>query len=339
MTTTDLERVTGDAPIALFAGATPGELIAAATDVANRFSDIVKQRRMFKRIGDRDHIQIEAWQTVGSLTGVFATEAGGVRELPWPNIEPVGAEPPPAGPEPDKNRKRNEWDEWKVADDRHKAWEHHGALLDARAIGRAFGFVAAFRAMKDGREIGWGEGRVDRTERTWVSRDDYALASMTQTRGQGRTYGAPLRFLVTLAGYDPTPPDEVDGTAATAPAADGAYGDAMVKLNERIAELEAALAATDAGERIQFAPDDSLTAAAAAAEQLIAFTTPPGVEFDGHRLVATLIRAFKYDDGLPETIARALRIFAWTLSDPRAQQQVFRADAPEPAAEEEGAPA
>jgi hypothetical protein len=153
---------------------------------------------MFKRIGDRDHILIEAWQTIGTLTGVFATEAGGVRELPWPDINQMVwvADEPPA------------------SDELHKSYEHHQAIVEAHTLGRAWGYAAAFRAVQNGREVGWGEGRVDRSERTWAGRDDYALASMAQTRGQSRALGAPLRFIVKLAGYEPTLPEEMPQDAA-----------------------------------------------------------------------------------------------------------------------------
>lgn len=203
-----LERVPH---VALFNGATPDDVTNMAGAVADRFSDIVKRQRMFKRIGDRDHILIEAWQTIGTLTGVFAVDDGrGVREIPWPEIVPwVEDEPPRPGAEP-RDRASDAWRDWKAADERRRNFEHNGALGAAYALGKTFGFVAAFRAVKDGKEIGWGEGRVSRSERTWVSRDDYALSSMAQTRGQSRALGAPLRFIVKLAGYEPTLPDEPD---------------------------------------------------------------------------------------------------------------------------------
>ena len=218
MSNTDLERAPES--VALFNGAvTPDEVIQAATAVADSFSDIVKRQRLSKRIGDRDHILIEAWQTIGSLTGVFAVECGGVRELPWPEIERlvwVADEPPLPGREP-RNRDSAEWQTWKGADELRKTFDHHQAIERAHGLGKAWGFAAAFRAVKDGREIGWGEGRVDRSERTWAARDDYAISSMAQTRGQSRTLGAPLRFIVKLAGYEPTLPDDDPPAAAGEP--------------------------------------------------------------------------------------------------------------------------
>ena len=218
--TAELERRPADG-VALFNGATPELRIAAAADIATRFSDIVKRQRMFKRIGDRDHILIEAWQTIGSMTGVFATESGGVRELPWPELDRLvwaADEPPITGPEP-RPKDSAEWRTWKQADELRRDFEHHQTIVNAHSLGRAWGYVAAFRAVNDGREVGWGEGRVDRAERTWAGRDDYAMSSMAQTRGQSRALGAPLRFIVKLAGYEPTLPDDMPQDAGREPTA------------------------------------------------------------------------------------------------------------------------
>jgi hypothetical protein len=219
MTSTALERVPEARPdVALFPGATAGEIITVAADVARQFSDVVRDRRMFKRIGDSDHIQIEAWQTIGALTGVVADE-GEVTELPWPQIGPLGAEPP-APPREPRDREAPAWREWKTADTIRRHWELHAALLDAQALGRAYGFKAAFRAAKHGAGVGWGEGRCTRGEASKVAQEDYALSSMAQTRAQSRALGAPLKFVVKLAGYETTPAEELDGAAPSpAPAA------------------------------------------------------------------------------------------------------------------------
>jgi len=183
---------------ALFNGASPADVTVAATEAANQLADVIKQRRLYQHIGNRDHVLIEGWQTLGTLVGVFAVKDGGVRELPWPILAPLGEEP----------------EDPRTA--AHQAWEQHRGLLVQRDFGRAYGFSAAYRAVKDGREVGWGEGRCERSEKTWTDREDYALSSMAQTRGQGRTLKQPLGFLVHLAGYSSLPAEEAAEPAATA---------------------------------------------------------------------------------------------------------------------------
>lgn len=190
MSTAVVERT--EQPVTLFNGASPADVTVAATEAANQLADVIKQRRLYQRIGSRDHVLVEGWQTLGALVGVFAVKDGGVRELPWPILAPLGEEP----------------EDHRTA--AHQAWQQHRALLAQRDLGRAYGFSAAYRAVKDGRDVGWGEGRCERSESKWLDRDDYALASMAQTRGQGRTLKQPLGFLVHLAGYAATPAEEAD---------------------------------------------------------------------------------------------------------------------------------
>jgi hypothetical protein len=61
----------------------------------------------------------------------------------------------------------------------------------------------------DGRVVGAAEASCTRSEQTWKSRDDYALRSMAQTRATSKALRGPLGFIVTLAGYEATPSEEM----------------------------------------------------------------------------------------------------------------------------------
>jgi hypothetical protein len=61
----------------------------------------------------------------------------------------------------------------------------------------------------DGRTVGAAEAMCSKAERTWKSRDDYALRSMAQTRATSKALRGPLGFVVTLAGYEATPAEEM----------------------------------------------------------------------------------------------------------------------------------
>lgn len=80
----------------------------------------------------------------------------------------------------------------RLGDDKTGGWE---ARVEARTL--------------DGRVIGAAEAECFRSERTWKSRDDYALRSMAQTRATSKALRSVLAFVVTLAGYDPTPAEEM----------------------------------------------------------------------------------------------------------------------------------
>jgi hypothetical protein len=69
----------------------------------------------------------------------------------------------------------------------------------------------------DGRVVGAAEAMCSKSERTWSKRDDYALRSMAQTRATSKALRGPLGFVVTLAGYEATPAEEMPAEATEGP--------------------------------------------------------------------------------------------------------------------------
>ena len=57
--------------------------------------------------------------------------------------------------------------------------------------------------------VGAAEAECTRDEKMWASRDDYALRSMAQTRATSKALRMPLGFVVTLAGFNATPAEEM----------------------------------------------------------------------------------------------------------------------------------
>lgn len=60
-----------------------------------------------------------------------------------------------------------------------------------------------------GNVIGAAEASCTREEGLWRTRDDYAIRSMAQTRATSKALRQPLGFVMTLAGFDPTPAEEI----------------------------------------------------------------------------------------------------------------------------------
>lgn len=76
------------------------------------------------------------------------------------------------------------------------------------------GFEARVEArLANGAVVGAAEAQCLRSERNWSNRDDFALRSMAQTRATAKCLRMPLGFIMTLAGYEATPAEEM----ATAP--------------------------------------------------------------------------------------------------------------------------
>jgi hypothetical protein len=332
MTTTDIEvRDNGRAPVSLFPGATADDVIAAAADVADKFSDVIRQKRMVRRIGDNDHVQIEGWQTIGALTGVVADD-GTVTELPWPALGDLWEQPDRPGPEPRGPKDTPAHREWEVADEAWREWDHLRRMHAARAFGRSFGFKAQFRATKNGAPVGWGEGRCTRGEASKVRQDDYALSSMAQTRAQSRALGAPLKFVVKLAGYETTPAEELDGQE---PAAGGQgpgreeVADLQAEvagLRGRVAELQEQLR-TGGGQWGPVTDKDEDMQAAAGLVSAIAGDTP----VDAARFVVLMGEHF---DGLPVAGVTMLRGLARFVTEARTHPPQTTSQPGQPTAEQ-----
>lgn len=76
--------------------------------------------------------------------------------------------------------------------------------------GAQIGWEARVEARtRDGAVVGAAEAECLATEKTWGSRDDYARKSMAQTRATSKAMRGPLGFVMTLAGFDATPMEEM----------------------------------------------------------------------------------------------------------------------------------
>lgn len=61
----------------------------------------------------------------------------------------------------------------------------------------------------DGEVVGSADGLCTRGERSWAKRDDFALSGMAQTRAISRALRQRFGFVIRLAGYEPTPAEEM----------------------------------------------------------------------------------------------------------------------------------
>jgi hypothetical protein len=99
-----------------------------------------------------------------------------------------------------------------------EGWQTLGAMLGVTPVCTwtrlvsepAKGWEARVEARTlDGRVIGAAEGECLRSERRWANADDFAVRSMAQTRAMSKALSSVLRFVVTLAGYQGTPAEEM----------------------------------------------------------------------------------------------------------------------------------
>lgn len=63
--------------------------------------------------------------------------------------------------------------------------------------------------VNDGAVIGGASAICTRAERNWSNRDEFAIRSMATTRATGKAYRLGFSWIMTLAGYEPTPYEEM----------------------------------------------------------------------------------------------------------------------------------
>jgi hypothetical protein len=130
---------------------------------------------------------------------------------------------------------------------RVEGWTFLGSLLGVFPVvvwtrpvldesGATIGWEARCEARtRAGEIVGAAEAECLRSERTWGKRDDYALRSMAQTRAVSKALRLPLGFVMQLAGFNPTPAEEmtIEGSSgeprgAAAPPSPGFSGESSL---------------------------------------------------------------------------------------------------------------
>ena len=61
----------------------------------------------------------------------------------------------------------------------------------------------------DGRVVGAAESECLRSESKWAKAEDYAIRSMAATRATSKALRQPLGFVMTMAGFETTPAEEM----------------------------------------------------------------------------------------------------------------------------------
>lgn len=68
---------------------------------------------------------------------------------------------------------------------------------------------------RDGRQLSRAQASCSRDEEAWADRPDYAVRSMAETRAAAKALRLAFAYVPVLAGYEPTPAEEVEGLQAS----------------------------------------------------------------------------------------------------------------------------
>jgi len=86
-----------------------------------------------------------------------------------------------------------------------------------------FEAVVELIRVNDGAVVGQGSAIVGYEETTWAKRPRYAKRSMAITRATGKAYRLGFSWIMALAGYAPTPAEEMDGVTDAEPVSDAEF--------------------------------------------------------------------------------------------------------------------
>lgn len=150
--------------------ADPNAMVEAATRLANALKNIVDRQGLFTMIQGRKYPQVEAWATIGRLDNVVAMEAR-----------------PPV---------RNE-------DGSYEAYVNLVRLSDGMVVGSASALCGA----PD--DEPWGGTKAKQGRPAQGPRPEHQRRSMAVTRATSRAFRQQYSWIMTLAGYEATPADEM----------------------------------------------------------------------------------------------------------------------------------
>lgn len=179
----------------------PSEIVERASAVATALKQVIDKQQMKTPMGGgREHVNIEGWQTAGTLLGLQAIVTATRRIEPAASFE-VKAVRKKWGKE---NGKRV------VIEETEHTWTVVGYSSEA---------VAEVRTM-DGRVVSRAEATCSREESKWFDSDEYAVKSMAQTRACSRALRQALGFIIGMAGYATTPAEEMPADNQATPSRD-----------------------------------------------------------------------------------------------------------------------
>jgi hypothetical protein len=196
----------------------PAEVLIRATGVADVLARVLRTQKdaegklkLISTISGREHVRVEGWTLCGSMLGVFAIPI-------WTR---------------------------KIPDSEGGGWE---ARVEARTLSGAVVGAAEAQCMRS--ENQWSYEPVGRGGRKLEARDDYALRSMAQTRATSKALRLPLGFIVTLAGFDATPAEEMGQSESGQPQPQGRRqeGPPPFPVPKSWAEIEKAIRGCDNAE-------------------------------------------------------------------------------------------
>lgn len=179
----------------------PEEMLEHAARIADALKGLIEKQKLAIDVGGgRKHVEVGGWQALGFLLGTLGglplhAETVWTRLVCTPAGEPIRRVYTANVKRYYSRRAGGGLKEEITYDVDGHDWEACVQVLtpDAVVAGRA-------------------EAMCSRSEATWAQRDEFAVRSMAETRAESRAYRRACGWIVKLAGYEPTPAEEMGHT-------------------------------------------------------------------------------------------------------------------------------
>jgi hypothetical protein len=200
---------------AIIASEDPREILAKAKAIAEPLKELIDSAGLAvaldRRNPDRKHVEVGGWQATGTMLGALGGQPLHAETVWTRRVVGVNGE---------AHRTRY------TADVKRYHPKSQGGGVKSTTTYEVDGFdweACVEIKTPAGVVVGRAEAMVSRAEETWSRRDDYALRSMAETRAESRAWRKAIGWIVHLAGYNPTPAEEMGhtpgaDTTTTAPA-------------------------------------------------------------------------------------------------------------------------
>jgi hypothetical protein len=214
---TQLERIDPGGHGTIIRAEEPQEILAKAGKIANALADLVKAQDLSRNMGGKkEHVEVGAWQALGSLLAAF----GGT---------PLHADPawhrrvtnPDGTLEATNYHVKETRKKWGKVEGRRQIVEEIESEYDVE--GHDWEARVEIKT-PEGIVVGAAEAMCSRAEFGWMGKPDPAVRSMAETRAESRAYRRAVGWIMIIAGYNPTPAEEMPAQGQAdpfGPAADG----------------------------------------------------------------------------------------------------------------------
>jgi hypothetical protein len=180
----------------------PAEILAKATEIANELAKLIAAQDLARDVGGRKkHVEVGGWQALGALLGAFGGQPLHA-ETVWTR-RLAGAD---GHPEVKTYHVKEVRKKWGKVDGRRQIIEEVESEYDVEG----YDWEARVEVRTaSGVPVGIAEAECSRAEFSWMQKPDPAVRSMAETRAESRAYRRAVGWLMAIAGYNPTPAEEM----------------------------------------------------------------------------------------------------------------------------------